>query len=336
MKHVIQGIEITAKKDKFCLFSAIQDIMANSNIILSDSDIFVLCNGLNMSYDSDLNFIGYAGLDEIVLNLSKSNLFKVNLCYKLSSKEEMFEKSIEPILEDNIVLLFVGTNGLSYSNVFNDLSDENRGHTIILYGIDTDSNVAYIGDAYFRDSAGQMLKYMGSTNLEDIKNSIFGAAWFEIKEQNTIIDKKNILKLAICNLEEFLMGKEVDNRFYGNEAIKRFLKDFEKLNELNDDEFKQTCINIHFNIKVRCILIIFDFMISFLEENSSFQKEGYDVLMERIKFARKEWEKVGLNVIKAGKTGRKQMIPMIIEMCNKNLESQDEIFKDYLMYLKKI
>jgi hypothetical protein len=336
MKHIIEGLSITAKKDKFCLFSAIQDILANNDIILSDSDIFVLCNGLNLCYESDLNFIGYGGLDEIVLNLSKGNLLKVNLCYKMGSNEEMFNKSIEPILGDKPVLLFVGTGGLCYTDAFKQVSNENRGHSIILYGVDEDTDSVYIGDAYYRDSSGQMLKYMGIATIKEIKDSIFGFAWFEFDKEKTKIDKKTILERATGNFEEFLKGRVEGEKSYGNTALNRFISDIEKLDTLNDSEFVQTCINVHFNIKIRSIIIIFDFLISFIEDNNEFQTEGCNILIEKLKFVRKEWEKVGLNILKAGRTKRKAMIHDIIFLCNENVEKQEGIFKEYLAYLQRL
>ena len=83
-------------------------------------------------------------------------------------------------------------------------------------------------------------------------------------------------------------------------------------------------------------MVIIDNMISFIQNNADFQLEDYDTVLEELQTLRREWDKVSLNVTKAGMTKRKRMIPTICEMANNTMQIQDKTFNNYLQYLEKV
>jgi hypothetical protein len=340
MKFIIPELETRTKDGVFCLFSAIEDTLRYQKYDLSCVDIFMLCNGFNVEYQSDLSYVGYSGLDEVIQNMANENLFKVNMCYKLQDKDELFQKACNAVLENNVVILFVGTENLNYSDAFREVSDENRGHCILMYGIDTEQDVVYVADSYFKDSAGRMQEYQGPASIEDIKKSIFGFVWFDTDNASKIINKKMVLDITINNLRSFLEGSTIknkfENKFFGNLAFKRFVGDLYKLEDLDEDSFAKACIDINFNIKVRSAMVIIDNIINYIHNDADLQIEGYDIILEELQTLRREWDKLSLNVTKAGLTKRKRMIPAICEMANNVIQIQDKTFSNYLQYLEKV
>jgi hypothetical protein len=336
MKFIIPELETYIKDDVFCLFSAIEDTLRHQKYDLSCVDVFMLCNGFNVSYESDLNYLGYSGLDEVIENMARENLFKINMCYRLQDKDELFQKACNAVLDNNVVILFVGTANLNYSNAFSEISDENRGHCILMYGIDSEQGIVYVADAYFKDSSGRMKKYQGPASIEDIRKSIFGFVWFDTDKVSNPISKKMILDTTINNLKAFMEGDATENKFFGNLAFKRFAGDLNKLEALDEDSFAKACENIYFTIKIRSAIVIVDNMISFILNNANFQIEGYDTVLEELQTLRREWNKVALNVTKAGLTKRKRMISAICEMANNTIQIQDKTFSNYLQYLEKV
>ena len=333
MEFIIPELETYTKYGANCLFSAIEDTLRHQKYDLSCVDVFMLCNGFNVTYESDLNFVGYSDPDEIVKNMARENLFKINMCYKLQDKDELFQKACNAVLNNNVVILFVGTENLNYNDAFR---GENRGHCILLYGINSEQGIVYVADAYFKDSTGRMRKYQGSASIDDIRKSIFGFVWFDTDKTSNFISRKTVLDITINNLKAFMEGNTTENKFSGNLAFKRFVGDLNKLEALDENSFAQTCVNIYFSIKIRSAIVIIDNMISFIRNNADFQLEDYDTVLEELQTLRREWDKIGLNVTKAGMTKRKRMIPGICEMANNTMQIQNKTFNNYLQYLEKV
>ena len=230
MEFIIPELETYTKDGVNCLFSAIEDTLRHQKYDLSCVDAFMLCNGFNVTYESDLNFVGYSDPDEIVENMSRENLFKINMCYKLQDKDELFQKACNAVLNNNVVILFVGTENLNYSDAFR---GENRGHCILLYGINTEQGIVHVADAYFKDSTGRMRKYQGPALIDEIKKSIFGFVWFDTDKTSDFISMKRVLDITINNLKAFMEGNTTGNKFSGNLAFKRFVGDLNKLEALD-------------------------------------------------------------------------------------------------------
>ncbi len=338
MKFIIPELETYTKDGMFCLFSAIEDTLKYQKYNLSCVDVFMLCNGFNVVYNTESIRIGYSGLDDVIKNMARENLIKVNMCYGLQDKDELFQKACNAVLDNNVVILFVGTANLNYSNAFREISGENRGHCILMYGIDSEQGIVYVADAYFKDSSGRMKKYQGPASIEDIRKSIFGFVWFDTDTDRASnpISKKMVLDITINNLKAFMEGSTIGNKFFGNLAFKRFVGDLNKLENLDEDLFAKACEDINFTIKIRSAIVIIDNMISFIRNNANFQIEGYVTVLEALQTLRREWYKVALNVTKAGLTKRKRMIPAICEMANNTIQIQDKTFNNYLQYLEKV
>ncbi len=336
MKFIIPELETHAKDGVFCLFSAIEDTLRHQKYDLSCVDIFMMCNGFNVVYEPDLNRIGYSGLDDVIENMARENLFKINMCYRLQDKDELFQKACNAVLDNNVVILFVGTENLNYSNAFKEVSDENRGHCILMYGIDSEQGIVYVADSYFKDSSGRMQNYKGPASIEDIRKSIFGFVWFDTNKASNIISKKMVLDTTINNLKAFMEEVTTENKCFGNLAFKRFVGNLNKLEALDEESFAKACIDINFTIKIRSARVIIDNMISFIRDNANFQIEGYDKVLEELQTLRREWDKVAINVTKAGLTKRKRMISTICEIANNTIQIQDKTFNNYLQYLEKV
>jgi hypothetical protein len=334
MKHIINDVNVSAKEGNFCIFSIMEFIMEHYKFNVSNIDLFFLCNGMNFIYKSDLNFIGYDSFENLLLNLVESNFFKLTAVFKNNSNDYFFEESFKEICRDNLVLLLVGTKGLTYHRVFIE-NETNRGHSIILYGFDTKEDIAYIGDSYIKDVNGQLLSFQGCTPLHEVKEVTFGLAWFDMKT-SIKVTKNDVLLITIKNMEKFLAGKTDGNTYYGNTAIMKFVSDFDKLHGIADDLFAGTCMNIYYNIKIRSINVLLEYMIELIEKNIEFQINGYDALLTSIREVISNWSMIAINVLRTSRSNKRGNIPDIIEFSNKNIVLQNIAFSEFLKYLKRL
>jgi len=228
MKHIIQGFN--AVIGQTCILTALYNITLFNECKYTETDLFFLCNDLNVEYQLDLNFISNRPQVNMP-NLEKEAKIKVNIFD--SNQEDGFPLKMYNILTgNNLIMLFVNTSCLTYNNVYQE--NLNRYHAILLYGIDIENDLAYIADSHMRGYTGEMSKFQGAVPLKDISAATYRFAWFDFQNKKEL-EKEDILKVARANFNEFLIGKELDEKtFYGISALKRYIDDFQTLSFLND------------------------------------------------------------------------------------------------------
>lgn len=326
---IIPNMEFVAKTNTLCFYSAIHDLMNFYQVPLSHNDLFFLGNGMDISYKSDLNFIGYLEFNKTLDNLVKALPFPITYQYRSNSGPELSAQAHDLLHQGHPVLLLVGTAHLTFHPAFHELNSDNRGHCVILYGEDVQDHLAYIGDAYFRDSTGQTITFQGAVHRREIDESIFGFLGFR-PNQGVLIPRSFIIKKAVENTCAFLKGRIEGDYYYGNLAIKQFVSDLEQLLGYEGERLNQTCHNIHFNLKVRSIFNIIAGYTHFLQAHSlSSQPRGED-LIDRFEQVKKTWDFIGLSIVKMGITQRKSSLAQIKENCDKLIQQQDEALQRFI------
>jgi hypothetical protein len=327
MKHIIK--EFDAVIGQTCILTALYNITLFNECKYTETDLFFLCNDLNVEYQLDLNFI--SNRPQINMpNLEKEANIKVNI-FDITEGEEFPLRMYNILTGNNLIILFVNTSFLNYNSVYHD--NINRYHAILLYGIDIENDLAYIADPHMRDYTGQMSKFQGPISLKDILAATYRFAWFDFKDKKEL-DKKEIFKVARANFDEFLIGKETDKKtFYGIAALKRYINDFPKLSLLDDTQLASTCLNLNYFIKICSFNYINDYLVTFIEENVSYANFDTTDVLNKCKTITLEWVKVALSLLRLGKSLRREGVSSLVEKCKGLLDIQTDVYYHFVQLL---
>ena len=331
MRYIIE--DYRADLGKMCLYSSIRNILSHQKLDVSEGDAFFLADGLNMVYHSDTNSIGNA-MSSIV-KLREYNLFDVDFSYIDKTEGDFWDNVLKVLTKNNIVLLMANTKEFKFHDVYV-VRKENFVHAILLYGIDTDNDIAFIGDVNIREDSGGITNYQGPTSLKVIKESSYGFCCIGVKK-DVILDRKDILKCVIKGLERYLKGGiNEDNTSYGVQAVKEYVDNFEKVMILDDSAFEQACFKIHYSITVHSVNLGLDYMIDFLNSDIKLKDDYYHELVSSLQVTKREWTKAALLILKIGKMHKKDRINEAIDLCKNVIEKQNSVFNNVLEYLKII
>jgi hypothetical protein len=331
LKYVIENFN--GIKGKACFYAAIRSVLVYNKLDFTDEEVFFLADGLGILYDADSRFIGSPMTS--VGNLRKHDMFKINFSYISDMKEENWSYILDSISKNNIVLLIVNTKGLTYDDVYVKRS-ENFNHAILIYGMDTDNDIAFISDQDIREDAGGIRGFQGAASFNEIKDSAYAFIHIEVKT-HIALDNNYILKCIYEGLEKFLKGGINDNKKpFGMLAVQEYVKDFEKMSNLDNNDFVQSCMKIHYNMKLLSVELGIDFIIDYLNNNVRLQKDGFLEFVSDLQFLKKEWTKAALLILKIGKMNRKDRIPEAMNLCNGIIEKQINVFSSFREYIKAI
>jgi hypothetical protein len=317
------------------LFSTIHNMMIYNEYRLSGADIFFLCNGLDISYESDLNYIGYIHPEELILHLVKDGVIKTHAFFD-QNHEELFGRSSEVLLKYNPVLLFLNTQKLAYHKKGHPESNLDFGlarlHTVALYGINLEKDIVYIGDSFLQDMHGRVLTYRGPVPVPEIRESLIGFAWFE-KKGSKNLSQEDIFRKTAENLALFLKGKRAGKQYRGNLALKKYVEDFKNLMELDDDLFTNTCLNVQYSLTIHSADVVIEYLNKMVKEVAEYRMDNVEPLIEKLMKLKNEWDKIGLIMVKAGKSLQRQLVYESMDCSNKLLAEQDGVFYDILAYI---
>ncbi|MDF2986917.1 MAG: hypothetical protein K0R50_2427 [Eubacterium sp.] len=334
MKHIITGFEAVA--GQACVLTALHNISRFNKCDYSESDLFFLCNELNVEYRLDLNYIANNSVVNLP-NLEKEAGIRVHMSDNKYGNA-FIEKVYGLIVENKLVMLFVNTCHLTYDSIYKD--NTNRYHAILIYGIDTENNLAFIADSHLRNYLGEVSIFQGAVSLKEISAAVYRFAWFDFTNKKDL-NKTDIFTAARDNFEEFLNGHEQDGKiFYGMAALKKYIDDFHKLSLLEDSQLAGTCLNLNYFIKICSFNYINNYLISFIRENSAFIKINTDVIfnteevLNSLEAISLEWIKAALSILKLGKSLKKDRICNIIEKGKVLLGTQTNVYYKFLDLLK--
>jgi hypothetical protein len=291
--------------------------MAYNGFKVHESDLCMLYHGLNIEYGGDLNHIGFNPGANIG-RFAESTSIKLHMSDRNEGKD--FAREISNFLKENIpVLIFVNTGGLTYNNVYS--SNISRYHMIILHGIDEEAGTAYVSDPHIRDYTGQMMSYQGPAKLSEIEACTYRYMWADCRGVNDI-STENIRQIGLGHIKEFLSGAGGrENIYCGKNALDKFLLDLPELQSLGDEEFLATCLNINYNIKITSFCYCLEYIKTFFDEHRDILgTDGTAGALEELEKLKVEWNKLSLNILKAGKMRKKERIP---EICGKAKEAMD-------------
>jgi hypothetical protein len=319
MKYICNDFDIL--KGSNCTFASLQNIFRYKGYNLSEADIFFLCDGLNVEYNADLDFISYRAVNDL-RNLSLSAGITVSMTAVVDCADWK-DKIVATLSSGEPVLLFVNTAKLDYHRVFRE--NENYYHAIILYGVDMEKDLAYIADPVILDGNGKIDEFQGAVSLEAIFQSVYRYAWFNFDAVKKI-ERLDVYRTAQSGISRFLKGTVVPEKsFFGMTALHEYLCDMKSLASMDDQLFVKNCMSVHHNVKVRCFMYIVEFITKFIQENANDFHEQSDSLLEQFINLKSEWGKVASRVLKIRVIMKKDLVHELVERCCSLLMEQEQL-----------
>lgn len=319
------------KTGRNCMLTSIYNITKHYGSNLSEADLFILSNSINIKYNYDLYSIGKISVD-ILRDLGTEAFIHANIRrkdYEGISPEDM----VHTLEKNNLILLLVDTENLRYSRIYSE--NENRQHAIILNGFSADKKQVHIVDPHLTDYSGGCSIYEGTITLEEVMAATYTYAWFDFdKEKN--FTKEKILKTAVREFECFLQGSVEKEWAVGLEAVRCFVNDFHKLELIDDNRLAPVCKEINYSIKVKSINQINKFMIEIITEYSVEGGQNYDRLINSINELISAWEKLGMSILRVGISKRRGSLSDVQAKGLALFEWQLSVYKEFANYLREL
>jgi hypothetical protein len=329
MKSSVQDIKMD--KGKHCLFISLKNLARSENVELSETDIFFSCDGFNVSYSLDLAKMWLASSERIITNFAEL-VGARNHCY-FGMDVADYEDEICSVLSGNhMVLLVVRSDCLLYNPAFQRSLSSN--HIILLTGLDTDLRTADIIDSSYMDDSGNILTFHGELNWDTLIKGIWGIAWFEFPETCEVSDQK-VMCQSTEHLQKFLSGKQVDEHYFeGIPAYRKYIEDFERLLDMEQSDFTETCKHIYYCLRVGGIIHLNAYLQEFIAMHQDSFNEPPDIWHASAHQLEGEWKNFLLHLYKVGVQGKKEKIRSLISSGQTLLSKQERLMHDLVFTLK--
>lgn len=325
--EVSQKYVIETKKDQYagqnCFLASLRCIMEHYGCRYSEVQLFFISNSFKIRYGNDLNEIGRYTMDGLNEFSKRTHITITTL--RRDAGEMIPEKMLQ-MLKCSMIMLDVDTKYLNYSRLYSE--NENRKHLIVLYGIDINEKTAHIMDLYMLDYKGNVTVYQGKIPLDVMTASASRCFCFSFDNKRDLSDPE-ILQYARTDLQEFIAGSEDNGMAIGSLALRNFLKDIVKLDELDNQDLASTCSNINYYIKIRSFNLINKYLMCFLDENKFLKAKDSEGLLASLRWHFDEWEKIGFAILRIGISKRKGNLVDIYEKCIQLFSSQMKVYEHF-------
>lgn len=271
-----------------CYFSSIFNVLNYYGYEVTESDAYFLCDGTNITYKGDLNYIGHYSYRDFLDNSFLDNLVEIEYVTDYSEQSCIYHLT-EALLQNCCPILNMTPSCLDYDDVFKK-SSIIVSHSLIVYGIDSQGSLLNVADSYFEDN-GVAKKYTGVMPLNKIKDGI--KEFIVIKPRKARIDKTDIINSFVNSLKRYLYA-ESDSGWRRGEAVRQYVTDLKEREVSDDQTLCRLCVNI--------IISVYSGIVPMLGYIKSAVKTHYPKLsdyMSCIDSLIIEWNKITLRVSKA-------------------------------------
>lgn len=322
---------MTVKRGMHCFYSCLYNIAVYYGCQLEEADIFFLCHGMDCWYQESgrKNFLtdslAFFPYDQQVARFSKEINMHVNTDY--DQNREANREAIEAAISaGQPVIVMIEPSCLSYHPL--DENIENSCHCIFLYGLDWDSQQAYIGDAFVIDAKGNITVFNGKYPLGTILGGMIGYAWFSGNRENykKKLDKRDIRETIIGQLSAFIDGSGLFHKIAGIKAWEQIFTQFEDCTKMAD------LLSIIYMIQVRGTYI-FKYLIQILERE---ENQKNKILMSELKQLEEHWNAFIIKILMASQTISEKSQRKAKETGMKVLKEQKEVYHNIISYLQEV
>lgn len=324
MKHVIS--EINFYNGRHCLFSSIYSICKSKGLPYSETDIFFICNGLEIRYGTSMNFFWQFPFEKFLKSFGSKCL--ADEIYFLDMKAGTWDSIFEAIKADKVVILNIYSNYLPY--IDSSFGDSFK-HMVLLYGFDIEMQEAYIIDLYSIDPSGKVLTYNGKVKLSNIMEGTFGCAWFNAKTFR-ILSRDDIIEIANTNLNFYISDSvpDIDGNYTGIQALRKYFEDISSITELNDNEFKKMILRIYQELRLESIINLIDYIKDYINENLDCSNKAVSKILIGLDENYKLWKKVLLYLYKIGIRVQREQITKLIYEAMQAIDLFEKLLKEVI------
>jgi hypothetical protein len=240
-----QSNRLNNDENRVCYFSSLKYILHyyGNDDLTYEGILFVLLNGLNVTYDKKFNLFGYDYEDINNLALFNGKYINDTKLYNLFGSLADF--ILHKLYQDEPVLCFVNTKYLNYHSVY--VENENQVHAIIVYGI-SENNECNIFDPHIRINSDEHVMYKGTIPYSILSRALIGI--WEVQKKRYLFSKQDVYQKLIDSLHFYLMDHNKPP-YKGLIAIHKYIEDkTTSIQEKDQDTFLKECINYYYNLKI--------------------------------------------------------------------------------------
>lgn len=334
MKILIENIEVTPGKS--CFYASLKDLCIYNNIQISESELFFLCDSMYFEYD---------GIQKNQYTLHKehtNDLFDPLRQYLNCKITDIDNKSaankiswISKFLESDIpVMLYVDLKILNYHPKHYQLNNIGDTHCVLIYGINTEKNEAYICDSCIADDSGKVITYKGRFPLSQlIKNSIKYVV-FEFQKPFKI-NGDIITECIIKNISNFLYKTNNSTSYQGNYALYKCIETAKKYTDENKEDYLEIILKISYFISVH-YLIKFDYLIELYEKNNCYHTGKYSEFIQELKSIKVNWIYFSNRLFTLAHAQKINKINEVLDFGIEIVREQEKVFSQIINHLSSI
>lgn len=325
MQHFVEGMKTI--KGKLCISSCIQNMLINKGLDLTEEDVFMLCEGMNITYYERSKYFGMFP-HNFLENFTKNSGIESHFSY-VSSEDNCLESIKDQILNqvknNNIVIAFIGTRNLEYEESY--LKSSKREHAILIYGYDTERDLVYVSDSFIILPDNRIEIYQGATVMSKVFSGLLGYGWICLNESANIGKLSANRQLLEKNLKGFLEGYDEKPRFCkGITALKEYVGAYNTLMDLDDEALKIKCIDICYRIRYASVITSLEFICNYLKD-LGYCKTSSDVnYFTMIDELKSGWKSISSKILRVGISGNKVALANVIN----NSKSMVERYEHFL------
>lgn len=253
---------------KSCVFSVLYNIFYLNNLKISEDELFILCNGLQLTYDRE-KYLIELDLEKCMENLTYYGV-AIHTLHNEKKKYSMREQFNYFLSKGYMALLEISPEVLNYQKLYqNSLS---KRHSILAYSF-CDKQIEIIDSHMINDENGNLAVYAGKIDFGEIERGLKRAFFIDLS--NYKLDGSPVLYNSLWKKNVLL--------FLEDNPLKQYVEDLNGRLHYEEDFYK-LCSKIVFDNKFFSFLYILNYLKGYINSNSMFNEiiQGVEVLEQDI------------------------------------------------------
>lgn len=329
MTVCIEDIQVTT--GKHCIFATMQQALGHSGSNLSEAALFFLCGGMNIPYLGNPKTFWFNRMGQLTdpfvqiqSQFTFSNTSQDNPVHLVNDCTESLEQGYP-------VLLLVRSQCLNYHRAY--IENETRGHVVLLYGLDAESNVAHITDSYLLDNSGRIHTYQGTVALDKLEAGCISVTSYRPLSENRQTPKEIVLSAYVDHLATYVDPDKAPDTG-GLNAVRHVISHLAELVDMSGKELQRSCQEVYYGMRVGGILHHIEYIQTYAEEAGLVLRNGYREAISLLETLYKEWKTYLLLLYKSGVQGRSSRMPELGTKGLRLLNTYEEALQGYIHWLK--
>lgn len=272
-----------------CLWASIESVLNYMGIQYMEHEIYFMCDGMDIKFTED----GVLGHEIIAQRLGKSNLNEILEICSLSCPV-VLEEIYNVLLKNTPIICVLQAKNMRYHKDFSKITHSRR-HTVVLYGINTETGQAYISDRYFIDVFGKYHVFYEAVKIDDILPYLTEAFYFKLETVERI--NFNFEKFLGEAIDHYVCAKAEVKESQGNVAWINYFDYILSICLKDNNLFYSRSVELSFLIKNVLIVPSLEYLIRLLEFDLT-KSSKIEMCISKLKNLVDEWSIFSLDVIR--------------------------------------